>query len=58
EKKKKRRVLTVDQQNILEDLFTRIPNPDSHLRTVLAAQLDLPAKNIQIWFQNRRAKLK
>ncbi|TPX61426.1 hypothetical protein SpCBS45565_g07269 [Spizellomyces sp. 'palustris'] len=57
-KKRTRRVLNPQQQQILEDLFTQIPNPDTKLRANLAAQLDLPARNIQVWFQNRRAKFR
>ncbi|KNC97538.1 uncharacterized protein SPPG_07013 [Spizellomyces punctatus DAOM BR117] len=55
-KKRTRRVLNPQQQQILEDLFIHIPNPDTKLRATLAAQLNLPARNIQVWFQNRRAK--
>lgn len=53
-KKRKRRMLNATQQSILEDVFLHVQNPSSILRANLAAQLDLPHRNIQIWFQNRR----
>ncbi|KAI8906648.1 hypothetical protein DFJ77DRAFT_477471 [Powellomyces hirtus] len=57
-KKKKRRVLAPSQVEILEASFGINQNPTSAVRGSLGLQLGIPERNVQIWFQNRRAKYK
>ncbi|KAI8881890.1 homeobox-domain-containing protein [Backusella circina FSU 941] len=55
---KKRTRVTPSQLAILEETFTVSATPDSKMRKQLASRLDMPERSIQIWFQNRRAKVK
>ncbi|KAI8337701.1 homeobox domain-containing protein [Chlamydoabsidia padenii] len=55
---KKRTRVTPTQLSILEDTFSVSATPDSKLRKHLAQKLQMPERSIQIWFQNRRAKVK
>jgi hypothetical protein len=55
---KKRTRVTPSQLTILEETFTVTATPDSKMRKQLASKLDMPERSIQIWFQNRRAKVK
>ena len=55
---KKRRRLNSDETKILQAVFERNPKPDAMLRAALADRLGMTARNIQIWFQNKRAKTK
>lgn len=41
---------------ILERSFNEVKHPDTSRREKLAKEVGLPAKTIQIWFQNRRAR--
>ncbi|PPQ66309.1 hypothetical protein CVT24_007306 [Panaeolus cyanescens] len=43
---------------VLEAIFKKDTKPNASLRTELAAQLDMTARGVQVWFQNRRAKEK
>ncbi|ANB13627.1 hypothetical protein AWJ20_1926 [Sugiyamaella lignohabitans] len=45
-----------EQALILETSFKKNPKPDKEGREELAMQTGLPSRNVQIWFQNRRAK--
>ncbi|TYJ51403.1 hypothetical protein B9479_008025 [Cryptococcus floricola] len=55
---KHRRRTTPDQLKVLEFWFEINPKPDNQLREQLAAQLGMTKRNVQVWFQNRRAKVK
>jgi hypothetical protein len=55
---KKRSRVTLEQLTILEDVFTRTVAPNSNYRQEIAAQTEMSERSIQVWFQNRRAKLK
>ncbi|KAI8978601.1 homeobox domain-containing protein [Pilobolus umbonatus] len=55
---KKRTRVTPSQLSILEETFNMSATPDSKMRKQLAVKLQMPERSIQIWFQNRRAKVK
>ncbi|KAK0543361.1 hypothetical protein OC846_004500 [Tilletia horrida] len=55
---KHRRRTTKGQFRVLEGTFKENPKPNANVRKALAAQLDMPGRAVQIWFQNRRAKAK
>lgn len=55
---KHRKRTTSAQLKILEGVFKRDTKPNAALRNELAAQLDMTARGVQVWFQNRRAKEK
>lgn len=55
---KKRTRVTPSQLTILEETFSVSATPDSKMRKQLAFKLQMPERSIQIWFQNRRAKVK
>lgn len=55
---KKRTRVTPSQLSILEETFNISATPDSKMRKQLAYKLQMPERSIQIWFQNRRAKVK
>ena len=42
----------------LEQEFDADRSPSKEARAQLAAALDVTTRNVEIWFQNRRAKLK
>ncbi|KAI7900024.1 homeobox domain-containing protein [Cokeromyces recurvatus] len=58
EDSKKRTRVTPSQLTILEETFTISSTPDSKMRKQLSYRLQMPERSIQIWFQNRRAKVK
>jgi len=55
---KRRRRLSPDETRILAEIFEQTQKPNAALRSRLAQQLDMSSRAVQIWFQNRRAKLK
>ena len=58
EKKRKRQRTSPKQLLILETTFQHNRTPDFQTRTILSKQLGMTPRRIQIWFQNKRAKLK
>ncbi|QIW95142.1 hypothetical protein AMS68_000660 [Peltaster fructicola] len=58
-RKMKRFRLTHDQTRFLMNEFVKQPNPDSAHRHYLSKEIPgLSPRQVQVWFQNRRAKLK
>ncbi|KAI9106061.1 hypothetical protein DFS34DRAFT_644863 [Phlyctochytrium arcticum] len=55
---KTRRKTTKSQLEILERNFRTNTKPNAETRQVLARQLNMTPRGVQIWFQNRRAKEK
>ncbi|KAL1748871.1 hypothetical protein HDZ31DRAFT_28952 [Schizophyllum fasciatum] len=55
---KHRRRTTHAQLKVLEGIFKTETKPNAVLRNRLAAQLEMTARGVQVWFQNRRAKEK
>ncbi|KAJ2780151.1 hypothetical protein GGI15_003640 [Coemansia interrupta] len=55
---KHRRRTTKEQLELLEGTFKNTPKPSSDIRKALAQKLGMTAREVQIWFQNRRAKQK
>jgi len=56
--KKKRQRTSPDQLAILEQIFTTDKMPNQQTRVHLADQLGMSSRRVQIWFQNKRAKVK
>jgi hypothetical protein len=56
--KRARLKLSYDQICVLESNFRADTHPSHLTKTFLANKLNIPLKNVQIWFQNRRAKEK
>ncbi|KAI9266062.1 Homeodomain-like protein [Sporodiniella umbellata] len=55
---KHRRRTSRAQLKILEKSFSENCKPNATVRRILAQQLDMTPRGVQIWFQNRRAKAK
>lgn len=55
---KHRRRTTKAQFKILERAFQENSKPPANLRRALAGKLGMTPRAVQVWFQNRRAKLK
>jgi hypothetical protein len=55
---RKRTRASTEQLLVLESVFERNVSPNTKLRKKLAEQLQMRERSIQIWFQNRRAKVK
>lgn len=55
---KHRRRTSKYQYRVLERAFLSDPKPTAEVRAALAAELNMTTRSIQVWFQNRRAKLK
>uniref|UniRef100_A0A8C5MS55 Homeobox domain-containing protein n=1 Tax=Leptobrachium leishanense TaxID=445787 RepID=A0A8C5MS55_9ANUR len=55
-RKRKRTQYTKWQLSVLEFVFLITPYPDIAKREELAAKIMVPENNVQIWFQNRRAR--
>ncbi|KNE55165.1 hypothetical protein AMAG_17748 [Allomyces macrogynus ATCC 38327] len=55
---KRRARATPDQLAILEETFLTHTSPNQQLRQELAQKLGMSERSVQIWFQNKRAKVK
>jgi len=56
--KKKRQRTSPEQLAILEQIFQTDKMPNQQTRIQLADQLGMSSRRVQIWFQNKRAKVK
>ena len=54
----RRNRLTQEKSNLLMDAFNKNPRPNQEERAELSGKLGMSTRSIQIWFQNRRAKMK
>lgn len=57
-KHRKRTRATAEQLAVLENTFAVTVSPNAKLRKQLSERLKMSERSIQIWFQNRRAKVK
>ncbi|KAF3389486.1 Homeobox protein HOY1 [Penicillium rolfsii] len=58
QKNNKRQRATQDQLVTLEVEFNKNPTPTAATRERIAADINMTERSVQIWFQNRRAKIK
>ncbi|KAM3583697.1 hypothetical protein VKS41_003669 [Umbelopsis sp. WA50703] len=54
--KGKRKRISPEQLRTLVQVFKETDTPSSEVREKLAEQLDMSKREVQVWFQNRRAK--
>ncbi|KAG1132470.1 hypothetical protein G6F37_013407 [Rhizopus arrhizus] len=55
--KPKRKRTSPEQFSLLSESFNKTDTPNYDLREKLAKQLDMTNREVQVWFQNRRAKV-
>ncbi|KAJ9637799.1 hypothetical protein H2199_007293 [Coniosporium tulheliwenetii] len=58
QKNQKRQRATQDQLVTLEMEFSKNPTPTAVVREKIAQEINMTERSVQIWFQNRRAKIK
>ncbi|KAL2016756.1 hypothetical protein VTK56DRAFT_3104 [Thermocarpiscus australiensis] len=58
QKNQKRQRATQDQLTTLEMEFNKNPTPTAEVRERIAEEINMTERSVQIWFQNRRAKIK
>ncbi|KAM0477426.1 hypothetical protein ACHAPX_005738 [Trichoderma viride] len=58
QKNQKRQRATQDQLTTLEIEFNKNPTPTASVRDRIADEINMTERSVQIWFQNRRAKIK
>lgn len=58
QKNQKRQRATQDQLSTLEVEFGKNPTPTATVRERIAEEINMTERSVQIWFQNRRAKIK
>ncbi|KAF2718912.1 hypothetical protein K431DRAFT_229769 [Polychaeton citri CBS 116435] len=58
QKNQKRQRATQDQLLTLEMEFNKNPTPTALVRERIASDINMTERSVQIWFQNRRAKIK
>lgn len=47
---------TKAQLRVLEDTFERLQRPNAHQKSTLAMELGVQPRQVEVWFQNRRAR--
>lgn len=47
---------TMAQLRHLEDAFARLQRPNAHQKAALATELGIQPRQVEVWFQNRRAR--
>ncbi|CAF0837294.1 unnamed protein product [Adineta ricciae] len=57
-RRRQRTIFSKDQVDILDQVFEKNPYPDIQLREQLSERLDVPEARIQVWFKNRRSRVK
>ncbi|KAI8882848.1 homeobox-domain-containing protein [Backusella circina FSU 941] len=55
--KPKRKRITTEQLCLLSELFKQTDTPSHDIREKLAKRLNMTNREVQVWFQNRRAKI-
>ncbi|KAJ1927402.1 hypothetical protein IWQ60_002952 [Tieghemiomyces parasiticus] len=55
--KPKRRKITEEQLKLLTEVFAQTDTPNYEIREDLSKRLHMTNRDIQVWFQNRRAKV-
>jgi hypothetical protein len=58
QKNQKRQRATQDQLTTLEQEFNKNPTPTATVRERIADEINMTERSVQIWVQNRRAKIK
>lgn len=58
QKNQKRQRATQEQLVVLEQEFIKNPTPTASVRERIADDINMTERSVQIWFQNRRAKIK
>ncbi|KKY23950.1 putative homeobox domain-containing protein [Phaeomoniella chlamydospora] len=58
QRNQKRQRATQDQLLTLEMEFNKNPTPTASVRERIAQEINMTERSVQIWFQNRRAKIK
>eukprot|EP01087_Luapelamoeba_hula_P000612 TRINITY_DN1045_c0_g1_i1.p1 TRINITY_DN1045_c0_g1~~TRINITY_DN1045_c0_g1_i1.p1 ORF type:complete len:575 (-),score=97.47 TRINITY_DN1045_c0_g1_i1:309-2033(-) len=58
DRRTKRKRKSPEQLAVLESEFEANPMPNKEIREQLSARLGLTSRQVQIWFQNKRAKVK